>query len=61
MKYIYDQIWQDLFSKGLVTLESLYLVMSTIGDREKLTSRLGDDFLAFVSEPSTIDLSFTHE
>lgn len=47
---LYDQLWADLYSRGLVSTRNLHTTMSGSGLREKRTTGLGDQFLAFISE-----------
>ncbi len=47
----YDQIWKDLYLKGLVTTDSLHVTMSGTGLWESATSKLGNDFLKFIANP----------
>lgn len=48
---IYNQVWRDLYSRGLINTEGLNVTMSGRGLSEKRTSEIGDAFLAFISEP----------
>jgi len=52
-RHIYDQVWKDLYSSGLVNTESLHVTMSANGLTEKRTSELGDAFMAFVTDPAS--------
>ncbi|HXH93791.1 MAG TPA: hypothetical protein VNN25_19585 [Thermoanaerobaculia bacterium] len=47
----YDQVWRDLYSRGLVNTESLHSTMSAQGLAEQRTSGLGREFIEFISEP----------
>lgn len=47
---IYNQVWRDLYSRGLVNTEGLNVTMSGRGLSEKRTSEIGDAFLAFISD-----------
>ena len=47
----YDQVWNDLNSRGLVNTGGLHTTMSAQGMTAKRTSELGDSFLDFVSPP----------
>jgi hypothetical protein len=47
---LYDQLWKDLYSRGLVNTEGLHTTMSESGLAQKRTTGLGDDFLRFISE-----------
>lgn len=49
---LYDQLWKDLYSKGLVTTDGLHSTMSGHGLAQKRTTGLGDDFLKFIAEPA---------
>jgi len=51
---LYDQIWQELYQRGLVSTDSLHTVMTGPGLLAKRTSDLGTQFLEFVEEPSDI-------
>jgi hypothetical protein len=44
----YDQIWKDLYQKGLVTSDSLHSMMTGGGIFEKRTTKLGDELLNFI-------------
>ena len=46
----YDLISADLYSKGLISSESLHVTMSAAGIMEKRTTLIGDNFLLFVSK-----------
>ena len=48
---LYDQLWKDLYSRGLVNTDGLHVTMSGSGLISKRTSGLGDEFLRFISEP----------
>ena len=48
---MYDQIWQDLYQKGLVNTDGLQTMMTSQGLLAKRTSDLGTQFLRFVEEP----------
>lgn len=48
---LYDQIWKDLYSRGLVNTEGLHVTMSGQGLGEKRTTGIGDAFLRFIEEP----------
>lgn len=47
---IYDQVWRDLYSRGLVTTEGLHTTMSGHGLQASRTSELGNAFLAFIGD-----------
>jgi hypothetical protein len=46
----YDQVWRDLFLRGLVNTEGLHVMMSGHGLTQQRTTRLGSRFLDFISE-----------
>jgi hypothetical protein len=48
---IYDQIWTDLYQRGLVNTQGLHSTMSGTGLFARRTSELGARFLAFIQEP----------
>lgn len=47
----YDQVWRDLYLRGLVNTESLHTMMTASGLMAKRTTDLGDRFLKFIEEP----------
>lgn len=47
---LYDQLWKDLYSRGLINTDSLHGTMSGSGLSQKRTTGLGDEFLRFISE-----------
>jgi len=47
----YDTVWRDLFTRGLVSTESVHGMMTGQGLRAKRTTDLGDRFLRFIQEP----------
>ena len=49
---LYDQLWKDLFSRGLVNTDTLHVTMSGHGLAQKRTTGIGDAFLKFIEEPS---------
>lgn len=51
--HVYQQIWKDLYGRGLMNTEGLNVTMSGTGLSEKRTTQLGDMFLRFIAEPST--------
>lgn len=51
-RHVYDQVWKDLYSRGLINTDSLHATMSGQGLAAKRTSEIGDAFLRFVSEPA---------
>jgi len=46
----YDQIWNDLNQKGLISTPSLHSMMSWSGMISRRTTDLGEKFLAFISD-----------
>ena len=50
----YDQVWRDLYLRGLVNTDGLHATMSFSGLMAKRTTQMGDMFLEFVEEPSEI-------
>lgn len=48
---LYDQLWRDLYLRGLVSTEGLHATMTGQGLGEKRTTGLGDSFLRFITEP----------
>jgi hypothetical protein len=49
---IYDQLWKDLYARGLVNTEGLHVTMSGNGLASRRTTGLGETLLQFVSEPN---------
>ena len=47
---LYDLLWKDLHSRGLVRTDSLHATTSGTGLRQKQTSKFGDEFINFISE-----------
>ena len=47
---LYDQIWRDLYSSGLVNTDGLHTTMSANGLAAKRTTAMGDTFLRFIEE-----------
>lgn len=47
---LYKQMWRDLYSRGLVSTDSLGGTMSASGLAAKRTTQLGDDFLKFIGD-----------
>jgi hypothetical protein len=47
---LYDQIWKDLFQKGLLTTDGLHTMMSWSGMVARRTTDLAEKFLIFISE-----------
>lgn len=48
---LYDQLWKELYSRGLVSKDSLHVTMSGQSLAQKVTTGLGDAFLKFIEEP----------
>jgi hypothetical protein len=48
---LYQQIWRDLYQRGLVDTGSLDTTMSKQGVMSRHTSELGKQFLQFIEEP----------
>ena len=48
---LYDQLWKDLYSRGLVNTEGLHVTMTGHGLGQKCTTGIGDAFLKFIEEP----------
>jgi hypothetical protein len=46
----YDQVWNDLYQKGLVGNNNLHVMMTGRGMLEKRITDLGDKFLAFIEK-----------
>jgi hypothetical protein len=49
---LYDQLWKDLHSRGLVNSGGLHATVSGSGLAQKQTTGLGDQFLSFISDAS---------
>lgn len=49
---LYDQLWKDLYSRGLVNTDGLHVTMTGRGLGEKRTTGIGDAFLKFIKEPA---------
>jgi hypothetical protein len=49
----YDVIGKDLFQRGLFRTNDLHAMMSGGGVMAKRSTTLGDEFLAFITEPAT--------
>lgn len=47
---LYDLIWRDLFSTGLVNTNGLHVTMTGHGLGQKRTTAIGDSFLRFIEE-----------
>jgi hypothetical protein len=50
--HIYNQVWKDLYLRGLVNTEGMNSTMSSQGLAAKRTTEIGDAFLRFISEPA---------
>ncbi len=48
---LYDQLWKDLYSRGLVNTDHLHVTMTGHGLGQKRTTGIGDAFLKFIEEP----------
>ncbi len=48
---IYDQLWRDLYSRGLVNTEGLHVMMTGGGLVAKRTTEISDAFLNFITSP----------
>lgn len=48
---LYDQLWKDLYLRGLVNTEGLHVTMTGNGLAESRTSPLGETLLNFIAEP----------
>ncbi|WP_461519790.1 hypothetical protein [Porticoccus sp.] len=51
-EFLYQQLWRDLYSRGLINTEGLNTTMSGSGLAEKRTTGLGDAFVRFIAEPA---------
>lgn len=49
---LYDQVWRDLYARGLVGSDSLHTMLSERGLKESMATTAGRHFLAFISEPA---------
>ena len=47
---LYDQLWKDLYLRGLVNTESLHVMMTGNGLAQSRTSSLGESLLNLISE-----------
>lgn len=47
---LYDQLWKDLYSRGLVNADGLHVAMSGSGLGQKRTTGIGDAFISFIEE-----------
>ncbi len=48
---LYDQIWRDLYLRGLVNTDGLHTMMTGNGIVAKRTTNIGDSFLDFIKYP----------
>ncbi len=48
---LYEQLWKDLYLRGLVNTEGLNVTMSGSGLAKSRTSPLGESLLNFIAEP----------
>ena len=48
---LYDQLWKDLYSRGLVNTDGLHMTMTGHGLSQKRTTGIGEAFLQFIEEP----------
>ena len=47
---LYDQLWKDLYSRGLVNTDGLHMTMTGSGLGQKRTTGIGESFLKFIEE-----------
>jgi len=47
---LYDQVWRDLYTCGLVSTDNLHVTMTSHGLGQKRTTGMGDAFLKFIEE-----------
>ena len=47
----YDVVFEDLITRGLISKVGLHVTMSGHGLTQKRTTKMGDEFLAFISSP----------
>ena len=47
---LYDQLWKDLYTRGLLNTENLHVTMSANGLMQRRTTGLGETLLRFISE-----------
>ena len=45
---LYDQLWKDLYARGLVNTDGLHMTMSATGLASRRTTGLGQEFLQFI-------------
>lgn len=48
---LFDQLWKDLYLRGLINTESLHVMMTGNGLGQSRTTELGKSLLRFISEP----------
>ena len=48
---LYDQLWKDLYLRGLINTESLHVMMTGNGLGQSRSTELGKALLRFISEP----------
>jgi hypothetical protein len=48
---LYDQLWKDLYLRGLINTENLHVMMTGNGLGQSRTTELGQALLKFISEP----------
>lgn len=48
-RVLYDQLWRDLHTRGLVNLESLHVMMTSDGLSQRRTTELGEALLTLIS------------
>lgn len=48
---LYDLIWKDLYSRGLVNTQELHAMMTGGGIVAQRTTNLGKDFIAYIQSP----------
>lgn len=48
---LYDQLWKDLYLRGLINTESLHVMMTGNGLGQSRSTELGKALLEFISEP----------
>lgn len=51
----YDQVWRELYGRGLVNTEGLHTTMSSHGLASKRTTDRGDRFLSLIATPAPLD------
>lgn len=50
-RLLYDQIWTELWQRGLANTDTLHTMMSSNGTLARRSSDLGGQFLAFITAP----------